>query len=158
MRRLLIRPLLILACSLGCASASADIATIHMLDGSQIRGEVVSLKGGNYDVMSQSLGRVTLKQSDVRLVEYGANESAPTTPNAHAKSQIQGLQSQMLSDPSIVAMIQSLKNDPSLQAIATDSEIQSAIASGNFELLMNHPKFRALMNNDTVREITRKMQ
>ena len=166
---------LLIGC-LGAASAWAEIATIRLHDGSSIRGEIISLKHGNYRVQSMSLGTIDIKQSDVRIVEYtpaGAPAStsapvplaAPSQPNAGAQptnpalaAQMQSVQQSMLSNPAIMQMVQGLQGDPAVQAVLADPAIRRAINSGDYGSLMSNPKIRALMNNRQVQAITQQVR
>lgn len=168
------RPLLLVtALSLGAPVALAEQATILLNDGSQILGEVVSLKGGSYRVKTSSLGEVDLKQGDVKLIRYG-NKAKPVAPTAAAPtvsksastgtnnpqltSMFQGVQQRISSDPAMMQKIQSMAQDPALQAIINDPQIQSALQSGDFASLMANPKIHQLMNHSTVKQITQQIK
>ena len=158
------------------ASVSAELATIKLYDGSSIRGEIVSLKGGNYRVQSPTLGTIDVKQSDVRVVEYTGAQSAasasvasgqplsqaPQAPeqqaNAQLNQQFQSMQQSILSNPAIMQLVQSLQNDASVQAIVSDPEIQAAIQRGDYGALMSNPKIHQLMNNSKVQAITKQVR
>ncbi len=163
--------LLVTALSFGAPAALAEQATILLNDGSQILGEVVSLKGGSYRVRTNSLGEIDLKQGDVKLIRYGnkALATAPVTaaPAASAKvdtnspqlaSMFQGVQQRISSDPAMMQKIQSMAQDPALQAIINDPQIQSALQSGDFASLMANPKIHQLMNHSTVKQITQQIK
>ncbi len=145
--------------------AVAEVATIHLQDGSKLRGEVLSLKGGAYTVETVSTGTLRIPQDQVKLVEYGA-ASAPqasgsamgAATNALDPGLLQSMQARMLQDPNIMALIESLKDDASVQAIVNDPEIQAAIASGDILSLLNNPRFKALMENPRIRSITEAAQ
>ena len=59
----------------------------------------------------------------------------------------------MMENPNLFSMIQALQSDPEVQAVLADPEIMSAMVSGNYEALMNHPKIIALTRNAKVREV-----
>lgn len=167
--------LLVTALSVGAPVAMAEQATILLNDGSQILGEVVSLKGGSYRVKTNSLGEIDLKQGDVKLIRYGnktqtaapvaaapsANNSAGSntgTSNPQLASMFQGVQQRISSDPAMMQKIQSMAQDPALQAIINDPQIQSALQSGDFASLMANPKIHQLMNHSTVKQITQQIK
>lgn len=163
--------LLVTALSFGAPVAMAEQATILLNDGSQILGEVVSLKGGSYRVKTSSLGEIDLKQGDVKLIRY-ANKALPATPIAAAPtasakvsasspqlaSMFQGVQQRISSDPAMMQKIQSMAQDPALQAILNDPQIKSALESGDFASLMANPKIHQLMNHSTVKQITQQIK
>ena len=161
LRNLLFSALLFLTSTL----AWAEIATIHLQDGSKLRGEVLSLKGGAYTISTTSAGTLSIPQDQVKLVEYGGADTVRAADPASTLStgtldpgMMQSMQARLLQDPRIMAMIESLKSDASVQAIVNDPEIQAAIASGDFLALLNNPKFKALMQNPKVRGITEAAQ
>jgi len=148
----------------------ADTATIHLNDGSQLQGEVLSLKGGNYKVRTNNLGVIDLKQTDVRLIKYattgaaangGAIESVPSGPSLsdpNTANLFQGVQQQILSNPQLLNQVQSLATDPDLQAILSDPSVRQAMDSGDLNTLMNNPKIRALMNNEKIKNISKQVR
>ncbi len=146
----------LLSLTLYAAPLAAETATIELTDGSKLRGELVSLKGGSYEVKTRSLGTLKIPQEDVALVSYKtASATASSAPAADANSAaVTNLQQQMAGDPETLSLIMGLGNDPAIQAVVADPEIQAAIARGDFEMLMNHPKIQQMMRHPTVRKIT----
>jgi len=78
--------------------------------------------------------------------------------SGNVKGETQALQQQMLSDPEIMNMIQSLQNDPDFQQILQDPEIMKAVSSGDIAALMANQKFMRILNNKTVHDIGTKLQ
>ena len=151
--------------SFASVASTAETAAIHLQDGSTIRGEVVSLKGGSYQVQTQTLGVLDIPQTKVRLVEYGApsatlNNAQPgTSTNTQGlsnaqNSQMAAITSRLQNSPALLGDIQALSNDPAIMSIVQDPEIQRLIASGDYESLMSNPKMRRLMGNSKIRNIT----
>ncbi len=135
----------------------AETATIHLLDGSKLRGEVISLKGGAYTIATESAGTLSINESQIEVVEYGGGSPAAAKapqPSSLDPGLIQGMQARLLKDPNIMSLIESLQSDPDVQALITDPEIKAAIASGDFLSLLNNPKFMQFMQNPKVRSIT----
>ena len=148
------------------ANAAAETATIELLDGSTLKGEVLSLKAGAYQVKTPSLGVIQIPQSDVALVRYEPAVSNPTAAvdappsRAGAEAMLDGnalaaLQAQLSQNPQTLALIMSLGQDPVVQSILHDPEIRAAIAAGNLQPLLQHPKIQQLMAHPTVRAITK---
>ena len=140
----------------------AEPATIELADGSTLRGEVRSLKGGSYEIETRSLGIVRIPQQDVALVSYqpATAESSQATPQSSGSQNTAGtavlaqMQAQLTKDPGTLAMIMSLTDDPDVQAVINDPAIQAAISSGNFASLMENPKIKALMAHPMVQRIS----
>jgi hypothetical protein len=162
-----VRWIVLIPVLLAAAIGRAETATIHLTDGSQVRGEVVSLKGGTYTVEGEALGTLQIPQEKIRLVEYGAPAGAPasiagTAPALDPGSAIEGLQRQLLANPAVVQLIQSLQADPEIRALVSDAalqqRIQQALMSGNLEALMNDPQLLRLLQNPKVQAITGQVQ
>ncbi|MGI9326975.1 MAG: hypothetical protein ACR2PZ_17290 [Pseudomonadales bacterium] len=138
-------------------AVAAESAVIELVDGSTVRGEVLSLKGGAYEVKSKSLGVVRIPQNDVALVSYAdakISAAAAVPSNSANVELLSSLQTQLSQNPETLQLIMGLGEDPTMQAVIHDPEIQAAIRSGNFESLMTHPKIKALMAHPTIRKIT----
>lgn len=152
------------ACLFGCSmllwqsgAIAAESAVIELVDGSTLRGEVLSLKGGAYEIKSKTLGVIRIPQNDVALVSYAdttATAAATAPSNAANIALMSSLQTQLSQNPETLQLIMGLGEDPTMQAVIHDPEIQAAIRSGNFESLMTHPKIKALMAHPTIRKIT----
>jgi len=139
---------------------SAETASIHLLDGSTIRGEVVSLKGGNYKIQTPTLGELNIPQSNIRSVEYGAtaNSTQPVLTPDTSNAQLATITSQVQNTPALLGDIQALSNDPAIMAIVQDPEIQRLISNGDYIGLMKNPKMKELMNNSKIRDLTSKLK
>lgn len=138
----------------------AEPATFYLNDGSTVVGEVHSLKNGTYLIEGESLGRIEIPQKNVQRVQYG--ETSGVASNGQLTSQpsldVDALGMTMLANPAILSIIQTLKNDPQFQAVATDPEIQRAISSGDYLSLMANPKIIQLMNHSMVKAISEEIQ
>jgi len=152
----------LLAASLTGSGAAAETASIHLHDGTTVRGEVVGLKGGSYQIRSNSLGPLNITQDRIKLVEYGASAAvspaapAPSTApsTTAAASQLSAISSRLQSSPGLLSDVQSLTNDPDIMAVVQDQEIQRLIAAGDYAALMKNAKMRKLMRNPKIRSLT----
>lgn len=156
----------------GAAAARAETATVELTDGSTLRGEVLSLKNNAYHLRTESLGTVTIPQSKVALVRYGAagTASAASTagrnnatrpelpPGTNLNQAVSDLMTRLQADPQALRDITALGSDPALQALLEDPAIRQAILSQDYSSLAGHPKVRALMNHPTVRKLSSRMQ
>jgi hypothetical protein len=128
---------------------AATPSTITLRDGSTITGEVVSLSDGVYTIKSATLGRITVKESDVRSLTKDAAAPDP--------GQMGAMQERMTSDPDTMNALTALKDDPELKAVLDDPEVLSALQSGNFDALLSNPKLAHLADDPKVQEITKKL-
>ena len=144
--------------------AHAEVATIHLTDGSKLVGEVTSLKGDVYTIQTESMGVLSIPQSQIRVVEFvpAAGATLSTQANLDAPTIDDGmfsqLQQRMLNNPTVMSMILSLKEQPQIQALLADPEIKAAMAAGNYMSLMDHPKIKALLSNGEVQKIVSELQ
>ncbi len=136
-------------------AAAGEVREIELTDGSTIAGEVQSLNNGVYTIKSDSLGTIRIEESKIRAIR--AKSSVPAgravSGSSSTTSGVKNLQDKMTGDQEIMALIQSLQNDPDFQKILEDPEIMKAIQEGNVTALAADPRIRKLLDNPTVKEI-----
>ncbi len=152
MRQLIAVFLFVLIAGTG-ASFSGEVREIELTDGSVVTGEIVSLHGDVYTVKSDSLGTITIRDAKVKAIRQAGASHSLSDQNTPGES----LQRKMMSDKEIMAMIQSLQNDPEFQKALQDPEIMRAVNAGDVAALTSNPKFMKLLQNSTVQEIQRKV-
>lgn len=155
----------IFACFLILTFAAAPVHAgeprdIELNDGSVITGEVLSLSGGTYTIKSESLGTIKLEESKVRTIRSKSADSGESQKSSGSLSgaDARSIQEKMASDKEIMAMIQSLQNDPEFQKILEDPETMKAVQAGDIPALMANPQFMKLLNHSTVKEIEKKVK
>jgi len=150
----------------------ADERIIELVDGSRIKGELVSLQNGKYTVRTESLGTVMLNQSQIVNISSGtptnADSGTPkksvksgtsTKPDSDAnfgtstKETISAIQGALAAHTGLMKHILKLQNDPDMHAVIADPEILKAVQELDLESLARNPKIKALMNNDTMKDI-----
>jgi hypothetical protein len=72
-------------------------------------------------------------------------------------AQIQAVQGQMLSDPSILTDIQALAQDPDMIAALSDPAFIQAVQNQDLQTIESSPQFQKLMNNPGIRALMGKM-
>ncbi|HBO98121.1 MAG TPA: hypothetical protein DE315_07415 [Candidatus Omnitrophica bacterium] len=158
MKKILFRFFLIVAAANLALCAHAQSAKVITLkDGSVIKGAVTQLADGVYTLETDNLGKITVPESEVVSI---AAESAPALPaagnmaSASLKGQAQEIQTNLLSDPSIMAEIQNIMQDPEIRGVLSDPAFMNAIMSYDpsqiqqnekTQYLLQNPKFRSLM-------------
>ena len=151
------------AISVLCGTASAAMLVLN--DGTVIHGDIKTLQDDVYTVETVSLGTLRVRKQTIRTIDHDAGQTngspangSPTTGSSANAAALQATQLRILQDPGLLSTIQSLQNDPDVQAVLADPEIVSALASGNFAALMNHPKIIALTSNSKIREVVDQVQ
>ena len=143
------------------AVSAGEIGEIELVDGSLVRGEIISSRDGIYTLKSNTLGTVRIEASKIRAIRFKtsleANAKKRDTRPGSAEAQVQVLQQLLMGDQEILGMILSLLNDPDIQGILEDPSIIEAVKRGDIEALSSNPKFMRLLNNPAIQEITRKM-
>jgi len=145
----------LLLCSIAATAPAGDQKVIELVDGSVITGEIISLNSGVYTIKTDSLGTITITES--RVKEIRQKSTASQSQDAPSAAQIQSLQQRMTSDKEIMALIQSLQDDPEFRKALEDPEVQRAVTSGDVPALTANPKFMNLLNHSAVQEIKKKV-
>lgn len=145
--------------------ATADQKLIKLNDGTEIVGEIVSMRNGSYTIRSNSLGTLTISDRQVQQISaltggtggLGSQASSPveTGKSALQNGQVQAIQQQLTSDSTMVQRILALQSSPEMQAVLSDPEVMAAVQRLDFEALQNHPKIKRLMSNQKIQAITK---
>jgi hypothetical protein len=145
-----------------CGSVSA--ANVVLKDGTVVHGEVEALQDGVYTVRTDSLGTVRVRKDEVRSIDEGGGSTrrsgsdSSTIDSSSQEAELRSLQLGIMQNPSLLAMLLALQNDPDVLAVLADPEIMKKIAAGDYTALMNDPKIDALMRDDKVRAIVDEMR
>jgi len=151
------RSFLIASCLACCGVSSA--ATVVLIDGTVIQGDVKSLQDGVYTIETASVGTLHVRAQDVRSIDEGGKSAGTPAAGQPAKGSSPGVdaldaaKSQIVADPKLLATVLALQNDPEVLAVLADPEVAKAIAAGDYNALMSNAKMVALMQNPKVREI-----
>lgn len=141
--------------------SAGGIGEVELIDGSVIRGQIISSEGGSYTLKSDTLGTVRIEASKIRAIRFKPsstrNEKRQDTMPNSGEAHVQVLQQLLLGDQEILHMILSLVNDPDIQVILEDPSIIEAVNRGDIEALSSNPKFMKLLDNPAIQEITGKM-
>ncbi len=166
--------LVILAVFLIASSALAeDPRVISLKDGSTIRGNVVSLSSGKYKIKTQTLGIVEVDQDQIESISsermYRANQSAQSQPaavadvapvitQANLTAQVERVQNRVMSDPAMMAEIQTLMNDPQIMSVISDPEFMKKLMSLDMKSIESNPQFQQLLQNPKMLELINKLK
>ena len=149
--------LIIAAANLALCAHAQAAKVITLKDGSVIKGNVLQLTDGIYTLETDNLGKVNVAESEIVSI---AAESTPAlqatgdTASAALKGQAQEIQTNLLSDPSIMAEIQNIMQDPEIRGVLSDPAFMNAIMSYDpkqiqqsekTQYLLQNPKFQSLM-------------
>ena len=146
--------LFLLAILIPAWAHAVPVQYIEFGDGSRVRAEVISLDEGVYTLRSETLGEMRIPADRIKSISTQELASTAAAPGSSMQAQINSMRESLLQNPNALAKIQSLQNDPLVKEILSDEATMRAINSGDLETLINDPKFNALMEHSTVREIT----
>ena len=137
---------------------SASAETLVLRDGTVIHGEIETLQDDVYTVETDSLGTVRVRKQDIRTIDHSDSSTigspvGSTRGSPPKQAELQTMQSRIMQSPNLLSRILGMQSDPDVQAVLADPEIMSALASGDYATLMNHPKIIALTSNTKVREV-----
>jgi hypothetical protein len=157
MRRVIVGAFVVVAI-FGFTATAGEFKEIELIDGSTIRGELVSFNNGVYQLRTSSLGMIEIEDSKVVMIRSSranpirgdGQETAPTN------SEIDRLQRKMTRDEDIMLLILSLENDPDIQEVLGDPDIMKAVNSGDIAALSSNPKFMKLLENPKIKQIQKK--
>jgi hypothetical protein len=131
---------------------------IVLKDGSRLRGEVLSMQNGLYEIRTESMGTVQLGsrqiQSITSLGGAAPGEATGADSTALSQSAVDSIKSSIVSNPGVMSRILQLQNDPEMRAVLADPEIMRAVQSFDLQTLSNNPKIKALMDNDKIQSIS----
>ena len=149
---------LVFLLAVSCATVFAgEPGEIELIDGSVIRGEIVSFKEGVYTVRSKAIGSIEINESKIRAIRFTSQKTSHKAPHSataeSVRAESQALQDALLSNEEILPILLSLQNDPEIQGILNDPEIMDAVFTGDLQRLMSNPKFMELLNHPKVRQI-----
>jgi len=158
MKNFLFRSFVIFAAAnLALCAYAQSIKTITLKDGSVIKGNVLQLVDGVYTLETGNLGKITVPEAEIVSIAAESAPAAPDTGNtasASLKGQVQEIQTNLLSDPGIMAEMQNIMQDPEIRGVLSDPAFMQAIMSYDpkqiqqsekTQYLLQNPKFRALM-------------
>jgi len=147
-------------CLFAQSGFAGEASTIELRDGSIISGEVLSFDGSTWIIQSPSMGRLEIEAAKVvsirsRKTVSQVPDGGRSTGNQANMADIQAMQQSIMSSEQLMTMIMGLQNDPEVQAILQDPEIMRAVNAGDMNALLANPKFRRLMENAKIKEVTR---
>ncbi|OGX29793.1 MAG: hypothetical protein A2705_01455 [Omnitrophica WOR_2 bacterium RIFCSPHIGHO2_01_FULL_52_10] len=153
--------LIIAAANLALCAHAQAAKVITLKDGSVIKGNVLQLTDGIYTLETDNLGKVNVAESEIVSI---AAESTPAlqatgdTASAALKGQAQEIQTNLLSDPSIMAEIQNIMQDPEIRGVLSDPAFMNAIMSYDPKQIQQSEKTQYLLQNPKFQSLMEKIQ
>ena len=91
---------------------SADAArVIELSDGSRISGVIIDYGNGTYTIQSETLGRLQLRDAQIRSIHSPSQTSeraeslAPASPDPATLSQLEHIQSRIMAEPELLSLV-----------------------------------------------------
>lgn len=136
--------------------------TITLMDGTKVKGKIVSFANGVYTVNTSNLGNLTIKDSDVvNISAAGAPEAAATNSTANSTSSIQGqvnqMQNSLMSDPQMMEDVKNLLDNPEIMNMLSDKQFISDVMSYDPARIESNQKTKQLIENPEVQQLMEKI-
>ncbi len=157
----LLLPILIFLSSSTVVFAQSQVITLN--DGSQVKGELVSVNDGTYTVRTSAMGDVKVKSTQIKSITTGSAAPADNNliPSFNAnnpyKAKMQAVQNSVLADPALMQEIQTLTQDPQLAPLLADPALMQAATSQDPQAIAGNPKAQELMQNPKMRALIEKI-
>ena len=130
---------------------------IILKDGSRIRGEVLSMQNGLYEVRAESIGTIQLGSSQIQSMTTIAvpipGDSSSADTSVSSQSAVDSIKSSIMNSPGVMSILMALQNDPQMKAVLADPEIMRAVQNLDLQTLSNNPKIKALIDNAKIKHI-----
>ena len=148
----------------------AEEQTITLRDGTIVKGEVLQMADGIYSVKSSSMGVTQIKAEQVASISAInsvpnntlnnlVNPSAtPPASQGSVESQVNQLQTSIVSNPALMAEIQQLASDPDVIKLISNPAIMQAATTKDVNALKNNPAAQELMQNPKVKALIDKLR
>jgi hypothetical protein len=143
----------------------ADVQTISLKDGSQLKGELTGISNGVYTVHTSNLGDIKINASEVSNIGIGAPPAAQQAPISGAGGgsddlnlKIKNAQTKLMQDPAMMQQVQAMAQDPELMKMLSDPELTQAVMSHDVKAIENNPRAQQLMSNPKMRALMEQMK
>ena len=169
----------ILSVSIACLLATSAIPAhsaqkfITLKDGSVIKGTVAGIANQKYTIETNNLGTIEVSESDIESITTSKVAQATKVPvaqnalgglgnpggsgNLGTSGQMQQMQNTLMSDPQMMAEIQTMLQDKELMALLSDPNIIQDLMSNDPSVIQNNPKIMQLMNNPQMKALMQMM-
>ena len=161
LRRLALMGALVLTSLLSAFPAAADPMRITLTDGSVLTGDVVAMESGQVVVASGALGVVRIDKAKIAsMTRVGSDEKAstpaPKSPPASQDMARAAVESLMATDTEAMGELAKLKESALMQEILSDPELMAKVAAGDLTALAEDPRIKRLLEDPTVRSLTKR--
>ena len=149
---------LFLSLFLALSAFAQSVKTIHLKDGSIIKGEVLELKNNVYTIKTPNLGQMQVADSDILTITSEEKNllqpsNNPSESSGNLKQQVQQLQGTVMSDPKIMSDIEHLMEDPEIKSLLADPSFMKNIMSFDPAQIQNNDKVKMLMDNPKMKSV-----
>ena len=153
---------------------SPDIYEITLMDGSFIKGSILDIEDGEYQIHSSNIGRLSIPmESIVAIQKEGWNKSpspqakiplsSDNRPNSLPSSginegninlaQIKLIEEALSSNPDTIMNLSQLQYNDNVINILQDPKMMALIQQGDLMTLQEHPKMQMLMNDPDIQQL-----
>jgi len=147
--------------------AEGEFKRINFVDGSSIKGRIVSIEDGAYIIETPSLGRIKAQDKNVTSItalsvspaeknpstfQGKDNTSQDLTPT-QLKQHVTQLQQDVMANPQMMQEIQSLLQNEEVMSIFSDKQFMNDVMSYDPERIQQNPKLQELIKNPEMKRL-----
>ena len=133
-------------------SYAQNLKTITLKDGSQIKGNILSLNNGTYSVKT-SFGAIQVEENNIVTISSEGGSLPQSQSPALSQGQMMEYQQQILGNPEVLSEIQTIAQDPEIQTAFSDPEFAQAVMAQDLQKLQSSTKFKKLLENPKMQKL-----
>ncbi|MCB9747314.1 MAG: hypothetical protein H6755_02790 [Candidatus Omnitrophica bacterium] len=160
-------------------AAAQSIKSVTLNDGSILKGEVRELKNGVYTILTENLGTVNIKDTDIASISsqghvaasaqnqpnlnqmnsmFGGMDLGGLLNNPQIMGQMMSLQQTLMSDPQMMTEIQKLMEDENVMQLISDPNLMMNLLNGDPSQIQNNKQVNELLNNPQIKNLIERIQ
>ena len=153
-------------------NTSPQEQTITLKDGTILKGYLVDVKNNFYTIKTKHMGQVNISVNDLKSITtmpvvteqkpdlnnmmsamLGGGQPMQSLQSNSMTAQLPRLQSQFMSDPDFMAMVQEIMQDESFMRMMNQGDLMSTLMTMDPTQTQNNPAMQQLLQNPKMRKI-----
>ena len=157
MKKLSLTTFLLIFAMAAPAFAQQPIQTIHLKDGTTIKGQLINVANGSYTIASPTMGQVKVSADQILSINSaeapGGGSIQVGADGKISADTINDVKTNMMQDPAIMSLIQDLMKDPEIAELMKNPSLMQDALSMDPQKIQNNPEVQQLMQNPTMQKI-----